>query len=112
MPVIDVHAHIYPDKIAAKAVAAVGKFYDYEEMSGGGTPDDLLEIVSPSPITRCIVHSVATTAKSVARHPAASTAQNKVVPPEDSSAFGAPSHLAEPDKYRGRARAFVGHPRV
>ena len=65
MPVIDVHAHIYPDKIAAKAVAAVGKFYDYEEMSGGGTPDDLLEIVGPSPITRCIVHSVATTAKSV-----------------------------------------------
>lgn len=65
MPVIDVHAHIYPDKIAAKAVAAVGKFYCYDEMSGGGTPDDLLEICADSPITKSIVHSVATTAKSV-----------------------------------------------
>ena len=65
MPVIDVHAHIYPDKIAAKAVAAVGKFYCYEDMSGEGTPDDLLNLCAGSPITTCIVHSVATTAKSV-----------------------------------------------
>ena len=65
MPVIDVHAHIYPDKIAAKAVAAVGKFYCYEDMSGGGTPDDLLALCAGSPISRSIVHSVATTAKSV-----------------------------------------------
>ena len=65
MPVIDVHAHIYPDKIAAKAVAAVGKFYCYEDMSGAGTPDDLLALCAGSPISRCIVHSVATTAKSV-----------------------------------------------
>ena len=65
MPVIDVHAHIYPNKIAAKAVAAVGKFYCYEEMSGEGTPEDLLAIYNGSPITHAIVHSVATTPKSV-----------------------------------------------
>ena len=65
MPVIDVHAHIYPDKIAARAVAAVGKFYCYEDMSGGGTPEDLLDIQAQAPITRSFVHSVATTAKSV-----------------------------------------------
>ena len=65
MPVIDVHAHIYPSKIAAKAVAAVGKFYCYEEMSGEGTPEDLLGIYGGSPITHAIVHSVATTPKSV-----------------------------------------------
>ena len=29
MPVIDIHTHIYPAKIAAKATAAVGAFYDY-----------------------------------------------------------------------------------
>mgnify|MGYP007069959915 CR=1 FL=1 len=29
MPVIDIHVHIYPPKIAAKATAAVGTFYDY-----------------------------------------------------------------------------------
>ena len=26
--IIDFHAHIYPDKIAAKASAAIGEFYD------------------------------------------------------------------------------------
>ena len=56
MPVIDVHAHIYPDKIAARAVAAVGKFYCYEDMSGGGTPEDLLDIQAQAPITRSFVH--------------------------------------------------------
>lgn len=65
-PVIDAHAHIYPDKIAAKAVAAVGKFYCYEDMHGGGTPEDLLAVKDDSPITHFIVHSVATTPHSVA----------------------------------------------
>ena len=65
MPVYDVHAHIYPSKISAKAVAAVGKFYCYEEMSGDGTPEQLLDIYAGSPITHALVHSVATTAKSV-----------------------------------------------
>lgn len=65
MPVIDAHAHIYPDKIAAKAVAAVGKFYCYEDMSGAGTPEDLLDIASRCPITHFIVHSVATTPHTV-----------------------------------------------
>ena len=65
MAIIDAHAHIYPGKIAAKAVAAVGKFYCYEDMYGGGTPDDLLSCCDASPITHFIVHSVATTARSV-----------------------------------------------
>lgn len=66
MPVVDAHAHIYPDKIAAKAVAAVGKFYCYEDMHGGGTPDDLLAVRESAPITHFIVHSVATTPHAVA----------------------------------------------
>ena len=27
-PIIDAHCHIYPDKIADKAVEAIGQFYD------------------------------------------------------------------------------------
>ena len=27
MPIIDAHAHIYPDKIAPRAVPAIGTFY-------------------------------------------------------------------------------------
>ena len=65
MPIIDAHAHIYPDKIAARAVAAVGKFYCYDDMYGCGTPDDLLSACKTSPITHFIVHSAATTARSV-----------------------------------------------
>ncbi len=65
MAVIDAHAHIYPQKIAAKAVAAVGEFYDYDGMFGAGTPEDLLAIGQSSPISHFIVHSVATTAHSV-----------------------------------------------
>ena len=65
MPIIDSHSHIYPSKIAARAVAAVGKFYCYDEMFGAGTPEDLLSVCDRSPITHFIVHSVATTAHSV-----------------------------------------------
>ena len=66
MTVIDAHAHIYPQKIASKAVDAVGSFYGIPtRMAGQGTADDLLSSCDVSPITHFIVHSVATTAKSV-----------------------------------------------
>ena len=66
MPIIDAHAHIYPEKIAAKAVEAVGRFYGVEEsMAGKGSSADLLTHCETAGITHFIVHSVATTAKSV-----------------------------------------------
>ena len=65
MPIIDAHSHIYPSKIAAKAVDAVGAFYCYDNMAGLGTPEDLLSKMDEVPITHFIVHSVATSAKSV-----------------------------------------------
>ena len=66
MPIIDAHAHIYPEKIAAKAVDAVGQFYNVEMYAqGNGTPEHLLESFRNCGITHAIVHSVATTAKSV-----------------------------------------------
>lgn len=64
MPVIDAHAHIYPDKIASKAVEAVGDFYNIT-MYGNGTAAHLLEAKDRAPITHFIVHSVATTPHAV-----------------------------------------------
>ena len=70
MPVIDAHAHIYPEKIASRAVDAVGAFYDMgdehgPDMHGAGTPEDLLSVCEQRPITHFIVHSVATAPKAV-----------------------------------------------
>ena len=28
MPIVDMHAHVYPDKIAEKATTSVGQFYN------------------------------------------------------------------------------------
>ena len=38
MTIIDTHAHIYPDAIALKAAASIGKFYDIP-MDLDGTVD-------------------------------------------------------------------------
>lgn len=66
MPIIDAHAHIYPEKIASKAVSAIGRFYGVEEsMAGKGSAEDLLGNREKAGITHFIVHSVATTAHSV-----------------------------------------------
>lgn len=65
MPIVDIHAHIYPEKIAAKAVSAVGQFYGVEaSMAGKGSSDDLLTHREAG-VSRFVVHSVATTAHSV-----------------------------------------------
>lgn len=64
MPVVDAHAHIYPEKIAAKAVNAIGNFYGVT-MAAPGTAEALLKCTSCSDITHFIVHSVATSAKAV-----------------------------------------------
>ena len=66
MPIVDVHAHIYPEKIAAKAVSAVGQFYGVEQsMAGLGSTADLLTYREKAGITHVVVHSGATTARSV-----------------------------------------------
>jgi predicted TIM-barrel fold metal-dependent hydrolase len=58
MRIIDAHCHIYPDKIATKAVESVGHFYTIE-MKGRGTVDDLLARQEQAGISAAIVHSVA-----------------------------------------------------
>lgn len=58
--IIDAHAHIYPAKIAAKAVAGVGSFYSGLEMHLDGTVDTLIKIGGDAGIDKFIVQSVAT----------------------------------------------------
>lgn len=59
-PKIDFHAHIFPNKVVNKAVAAIGDFYSIP-MSESGTPEDLLTLGEKINCRYYVVHSVATT---------------------------------------------------
>lgn len=63
---IDCHCHVYPEKIAERAVKAVGDFYGIHMDVKNGTADGLLDICDGSPIEKCIIHSVATKPEQVA----------------------------------------------
>ncbi|MDR1506770.1 MAG: amidohydrolase [Treponema sp.] len=56
--IIDFHSHIYPEKIAAKAVAATESFYTIPAM-GRGTPEDLSAAGKRGGIDRFVVFSAA-----------------------------------------------------
>lgn len=62
--IIDAHCHIYPEKIAAKAVTAIGNFYGIE-MAGDGTPDSLVRAGKAVGVEKFVVHSTATTVHQV-----------------------------------------------
>lgn len=64
-PKIDFHTHIYPQKIASKAVAAIGDFYSIQ-MKNDGTSETLLQNGHSINVTKYVVHSVATTPRQVA----------------------------------------------
>ncbi len=60
--IIDSHCHIYPDKIALKAVSAVDRFYDgLPREHYDGTTATLLREGKKAGVTQFVVHSVATT---------------------------------------------------
>ncbi|HEY1405793.1 MAG TPA: amidohydrolase family protein, partial [Spirochaetota bacterium] len=63
-PIIDSHVHIFPDKIASKAVQAIGEYYDIQ-MAASGTVNDLLSRGNKIGVKRYIVHSSATTVAQV-----------------------------------------------
>jgi len=65
MEIINAHAHIYPEKIAAKATDTIGVFYDIKMEMPAGTAERLLEDSKKAGISRAVVHSVATTAHQV-----------------------------------------------
>lgn len=62
--IIDAHCHIYPAKIAAKAVNAIGDFYGIK-MSEDGTSDSLIREGSAIGVEKYVVHSTATTVHQV-----------------------------------------------
>ncbi len=63
-PIIDCHCHIYPDKIADKAVESIRSFYDIE-MGYDGRSSTLIENGTKNGVRHYIVFSVATTPKQV-----------------------------------------------
>lgn len=60
MQVIDSHCHVYPQRIAERAVSAVGAFYSIPMDVTDGTTAGLLAACEGTPIGRFIIHSVAT----------------------------------------------------
>jgi len=56
--IIDFHAHIYPEKIAAKAIASIGEFYDIP-MQQDGTEETLVASGKKRGIGRFVVFSAA-----------------------------------------------------
>lgn len=65
MNVFDMHVHIFPDKIADKAVSAIGGFYEDFNMEGNGQLDSVIRLMDEAGVTRCAAHSAATTARQV-----------------------------------------------
>ena len=62
--IIDAHCHIYPQKIAAKAVSAIGDFYGIR-MAEDGTADSLVKEGAAIGVEKYVVHSTATTVHQV-----------------------------------------------
>ena len=59
--IINMHTHIFPVKIAEKAVGAIGDFYDIK-MEIKGTPEYILEDGKNIGVEKYLVSSTATTA--------------------------------------------------
>lgn len=56
--VIDVHAHVYPEKIAVRAAESIGGFYGVPMCHPGSVPE-LLGCMQQGGIDRALIHSVA-----------------------------------------------------
>lgn len=62
--IIDTHAHIFPDKIAEKAVESIGGYYGIK-MAGEGTVSGLIEHGDKIGVEKYIIHSSATQVEQV-----------------------------------------------
>lgn len=66
MKVIDMHTHIFPEKIAAKATLATAEYFDLPEPPNHyGGVNELLEVMSRAKISYAMVFSAATAAHQV-----------------------------------------------
>lgn len=61
LKVFDIHAHIYPERIADKAVHSISALYENFEMKGDGRAKTLIARMDDSRILSAAVHSPATT---------------------------------------------------
>ena len=59
MAVVDIHVHIYPDKISERATQSIGRFYNIEMDAVDGSVAQLRNSLAGTPITHCVVCSVA-----------------------------------------------------
>lgn len=60
MKIIDVHAHIFPQKISEKAVKSIGDFYEIPMTSNIGTSEELLKSGKEIGVSKYLVFSTAT----------------------------------------------------
>ncbi len=58
-PALDFHAHIFPEKVAARAVESIARFYD-APVAHSGKPIDLINSGKRAGFGRFVVHSTAT----------------------------------------------------
>lgn len=58
-PIIDIHAHVFPGKIAEKAVQSIGDYYSLP-MRGPGTVEGLLESGQAHGVVKYVINSTAT----------------------------------------------------
>lgn len=65
MEIIDVHAHIYPEKIEQKAVEGIGNFYNLAMHQNHGTAKTLIKQGAKMGVNKYLVHSVATVPQQV-----------------------------------------------
>ena len=65
MKIIDVHAHIYPQKIAEKAVDTIRRFYELDRMQHIGSTEELLRSGEKAGISKYMVFSTATAPRQV-----------------------------------------------
>lgn len=66
MKVIDMHTHIFPDKIAAKATIATAEYFDLPEPPNHyGSVGELVEVLDQAGIDYAMVFSAATNARQV-----------------------------------------------
>jgi hypothetical protein len=66
IPVIDVHAHVFPRKILAKAVAAISTFYDDLPMQSDGSLEMMKRRMQQTGVEKTIIFTTATAKSQVA----------------------------------------------
>jgi predicted TIM-barrel fold metal-dependent hydrolase len=64
MKIIDIHCHIFPEKVAERAVESIGNYYNVS-MYGKGTVPDLLSEGKKINVSKYVIHSTATKVEQV-----------------------------------------------